>query len=137
MGLYKTIKENNIYIAMHRSTPKDAYLYFDLSEAITHSEKILRGISETIPNVTCMDDLLNYFAIKRIESFAESLTTITDKANRETIQKLANAAGEVAKKYSTGIKARKQCSFSTSNLWFCKWKTAKSGRVLTNRRDAV
>ena len=89
-------------IAMHRSKPKDAYLYFDLSEAITHSEKILRGISETIPDVTCMDDLLNYFAIKRIESFAESITTITDEANRKTIQKLSDEAGEVAKKYSTG-----------------------------------
>ena len=87
---------------MHSSTPKDAYLYFDLSEAITHSEKILRGISETIPDVTCMDDLLNYFAIKRIESFAESITTITDEANRKTIQKLSDEAGEVAKKYSTG-----------------------------------
>lgn len=102
MGLYHTIKENNIYITMHRSSSKDAYLYFDLSEAITHSEKILCSVSETVPDVTCLDDLLDYFAIKRIESFAESLTTITDEANRETIQKLTDAAGEVAKKYSTG-----------------------------------
>ena len=66
MGLYHTIKENNIYITMHRSSSKDAYLYFDLSEAITHSEKILCGVSETVPDVTCLDDLLDYFAIKRI-----------------------------------------------------------------------
>ena len=65
MGLYQTIKENDIYISMQRSSSKDAYLYFDLSEAITHSEKILRRISETIPNISCMDDLLNYFAIKK------------------------------------------------------------------------
>ena len=102
MGLYKTIKENNIYITMHRGTPKDAYLYFDLSEAITHSEKILRGISETIPNISCMEDLLNYFAIKRIESFADSLITIEDETNQETIKKLTEEAGKVAKKYSTG-----------------------------------
>ena len=102
MGLYKTIKENNIYIAMHRSSSKDAYLYFDLSEAITHFEKILCGISETIPEVACMEDLLNYFAIKRIESFTESLTTITDETNLKTIQELSDAAGEVAKRYSTG-----------------------------------
>lgn len=81
---------------------KDEYLYLDLSEAITHSEKILCGILQTVPDVTCLDDLLDYFAIKRIESFAESLTTITDEANRETIRKLTDAAGEVAKKYSTG-----------------------------------
>ena len=102
MGLYQTIKENDIYISMQRSSSKEAYLYFDLSEAITHSEKILRGISETIPNILCMEDLLNYFAIKRIESFSDSLTTITDEANRETIQKLTEEAGKVAKKYSAG-----------------------------------
>ena len=30
MGLYQTIKENDIYISMQRSSSKDAYLYFDL-----------------------------------------------------------------------------------------------------------
>ena len=102
MGIYKTIKENDIYISMHRSSSKDAYLYFDLSEAITHSEKILRGILETVSAAKCIDDLLNYFAIKRIESFADSITTITDEANRETIRKLTEEAGKVAKKYSIG-----------------------------------
>ena len=84
---------------MHRSSSKDAYLYFDLSETITHSEKILRGILETVPDAKCIDDLLNYFAIKRIESFADSITTITDEANREIIWKLTEEAGKIAKKY--------------------------------------
>lgn len=102
MGIYKTIKENDIYISMHRSSSKDAYLYFDLSETITHSQKILRGILETVPDAKCIDDLLNYFAIKRIESFADSITTITDEANREIIWKLTEEAGKIAKKYSIG-----------------------------------
>lgn len=49
-----------------------------------------------------MDDLLNYFAIKRIESFSDSLGTITDETNRKIIQQLSEAAGIVAKRYSTG-----------------------------------
>ena len=80
MGLYQTIKENDIYISMQRSSSKDAYLYFDLSEAITHSEKILRGISETIPNISCMDDLLNYFAIKRIMYSIKGKVSTSHKA---------------------------------------------------------
>lgn len=102
MGLYQTIKDNNIYITMHRGSSKDSYLYFDLSEAITHFEKILRGISETKPTISSLYDLLNYFALTRIESFAESLTTINDEDNNEIIRKLSAAAGEVTKRYSIG-----------------------------------
>lgn len=102
MGLYQTIKQNNIYITLNRNTFKDAYLYFDLSEAITHSEKIIFGISQTQPTIANFDDLLNFFAIKKIQSFSESLTAIKDETNRKIIRKLSDAATTVAKQYSIG-----------------------------------
>ena len=102
MGLYQKIKDNDICIDLHPGSSKDAYLYFDLSEAVSHSEKILCGISETVPNISSLEDLLNYFAIKRIESFSEPLPTITDEANRETIRMLSDAAGKIAKQYPIG-----------------------------------
>ena len=74
MGIYKTIKENDIYISMHRSSSKDAYLYFDLSEAITHSEKILRGILETVPAAKC---ILRINPMSPLEAFALFLFCIT------------------------------------------------------------
>lgn len=102
MGLYQTIKDNNIYINMHRGSPKDAYLYFDLSEAITHSKEILCGIAETNSTISSLNELLDYFALKRIESFEEALAAIEDEDSNEIVHKLSDAAGEVAKRYSIG-----------------------------------
>lgn len=102
MGLYQAFKTNDIYISLHHSSFNDAFLYFDISEAITHSAIISSSISETTPAVTCLDDLLDYFALKRIASFSEFLASIEDETNRQTIRNLSDDADKVAKQYSIG-----------------------------------
>lgn len=102
MGVYKTMKENNIYISMHRSSSKEETDYFDLSDTITCSPKILCSILETTPTVTSLDDLLDYFLIQRIKCLTQLIPTIEDETNQEIIRQLSDAANEIAKKYSTG-----------------------------------
>ena len=71
MGVYKTIRDNDISITLQCCQKADTYMYFDANEALTHAEILMDGLQNTIPTVESAENLFDYFAAKRIHLFRQ------------------------------------------------------------------
>ncbi len=102
MGLYNTVKDNNISFSLHHTTSNNSFLYFDAIEAITHYEKLYEGIKETNTEVTSIYNLLDYFCAKHIISFLDVIPLIKDESQKGNIKTLCSCTEELLKKYKIG-----------------------------------
>lgn len=78
MGIYKTIRDNDISITLQHSQKADTYMYFAANEALSHAQIILDGLKNTIAEVKTTANLFDYFAAKRISSFSAVVDSVKE-----------------------------------------------------------
>lgn len=102
MGIYKTIRDNDISITLQHSQKADTYMYFDANEALSHAQIILDGLKNTIAEVKTTANLFDYFAAKRISSFSAVVDSVKEAEHQETLKELVDAASMTMKAFSIG-----------------------------------
>lgn len=102
MGIYKTIRDNDISITLQHSQKADTYMYFDANEALSHAQIILDGLKNTIAEVKTTANLFDYFAAKRISSFSAVVDSVKEAEQQETLKELVDAASMTMKAFSIG-----------------------------------
>lgn len=102
MGIYKTIRDNDISITLQHSQKADTYMYFDANEALSHAQIILDGLKNTIAEVKTTANLFDCFAAKRISSFSAVVDSVKEAEQQETLKELVDAASMTMKAFSIG-----------------------------------
>ena len=73
LGIYRTMQDNEICISLHRSSRSDLFFYLDVNEAIEHATKLMESIKKTETGIHSLENLLDFFAVKRIASFSAAI----------------------------------------------------------------
>ena len=102
MGIYKTIRDNDISITLQHSQKADTYMYFDANEALAHAQIILDGLKNTTAEVKTTANLFDYFAAKRISSFLAVVDSVNEAEQQETLKELVDAASMTMKAFPIG-----------------------------------
>lgn len=102
MGIYKTIRDNDISITLQHSQKADTYMYFDANEALAHAQIILDGLKNTTAEVKTTANLFDYFAAKRISSFLAVVDSVNEAEQQETPKELVDAASMTMKAFPIG-----------------------------------
>lgn len=102
MGIYKTLRDNDISITLQHSQKADTYMYFDANEALAHAQIILDGLKNTIAEVKTTANLFDYFAAKRISSFSAVVDSVKEAQQQETLKELVDAASMTMRAFPIG-----------------------------------
>jgi len=102
MGIYKTIKDNEIYMTFHKGMDSDSLSYFDVNEAIIHFDTISDGLEQTTGKVSSAEELLDYFATLRLASFSSYVSKVEDTNSKNKLVKLVEKATTVKGRFDIG-----------------------------------
>lgn len=102
MGIYRTLQDNEICISLHRSSRLDRFFYLDVNEAIENATKLTESIKETATEINSLENILDFFALKRIASFSAAINVVNEPDKQAVLTALTDLALVTQKSFSTG-----------------------------------
>lgn len=102
MGIYRTMQENEICISLQRSSRSDLFFYLDANEAIENATKLTESIEETATEINSLDNLLDFFAVKRIASFSAAINVVKEPDKQAVLTALTDLASATERSFATG-----------------------------------
>lgn len=102
MGIYRTMQDNEICISLHRSSRSDLFFYLDVNEAIEHATKLMESIKKTETEIHSLENLLDFFAVKRIASFSAAINAVKEPDKQAVLTALTDLALVTPKSFATG-----------------------------------
>ena len=101
MGIYRTMQDNEICISLHRSSRSDRFFYLDVNKAIENATKLTKSIKETATEINSLENILDFFALKRIASFAAAINAVNEPDKQAVLTALTDLALATQKSFST------------------------------------
>lgn len=102
MGIYRTMQDNEICISLHRNSRSDLFFYLDVNEAIENAIKLTESIQETATEINSLENILDFFAVKRIASFSAAIDAVNGADKQAVLTALTDLALAAQKSFATG-----------------------------------
>ena len=102
MGIYRTMQDNEICISLQRSSRSDLFFYLDVNEAIEYAAELMESIKKTATEANSLENILDFFAVKRIASFSVAINTVKEPDKQTVLTALTDLALKTQKSFATG-----------------------------------
>lgn len=102
MGIYRTLQDNEICISLQRSSRSDLFFYLDVNEAIENATKLMDSIKKTATEINSLENILDFFAVKRIASFSVAINTVKEPDKQAVLTTLTDLALVAQKSFAIG-----------------------------------